>query len=207
MQFRGVILEGNSHAGKTSTLKSIKKLQANDEFSERSIIVLGEHYSQILNNVQGQYISLNHSDHLKLLQDRVDMLYKLFEWATYLGPASRKSRGLFFVLERFHLNHLVAFGDSAIDEIRKLELQLVQLGAKCVLLTISNEIVKERIQSRNPDEWKDKKQEEILESCSGLINAQNSYKKYAKTSLLETIELNTDDKDWDKYASDIMDVL
>jgi hypothetical protein len=55
---RGVILERYSNAGKTSVLKAIKLLQAQDETSERSIIVLSEHYSQVFNNVHGEFKSL-----------------------------------------------------------------------------------------------------------------------------------------------------
>lgn len=50
-QMRGIILEGYSHAGKTSVLKSLKLIQAQDELAERSVIVLSEHYSQVLHNI------------------------------------------------------------------------------------------------------------------------------------------------------------
>lgn len=51
MNIRGVILEGYSNAGKTSLLKAIKQSQALDESTELNVVILGEHYSQILNNV------------------------------------------------------------------------------------------------------------------------------------------------------------
>jgi len=71
------------------------------------------------------------------MQDRVGMLTKLNEWAKYLGASSRRSRGIFFILERFHLNHRVAYPDKYVDEIEAIEQELLNLGAKCALLTIS----------------------------------------------------------------------
>ncbi|MFD1176620.1 hypothetical protein ACFQ3W_09950 [Paenibacillus puldeungensis] len=77
MHIRGIILEGYSNSGKTSLLTNIKMMMAKDENAERSLIVLGEHYTQILNNVNGDFQSLNRSDHMKLLQERVEMLKKI----------------------------------------------------------------------------------------------------------------------------------
>ncbi|WP_339320259.1 hypothetical protein [Paenibacillus sp. FSL R10-2734] len=74
---RGIIIEGYSHAGKTSVLKALKLLQAQDESSERSIIVLSEHYSQILNNDHGEFQRLNRDEHLQVLKERVNMLKSL----------------------------------------------------------------------------------------------------------------------------------
>lgn len=66
--FRGIILEGYSNAGKTSVLKSLKKLQACDD-AERSIIILSEHYSQVLHKVNGELKWLGREEHLQLLKD------------------------------------------------------------------------------------------------------------------------------------------
>ncbi|MDQ6421762.1 hypothetical protein RB620_20250 [Paenibacillus sp. LHD-117] len=204
MHLRGVILEGYSNAGKTSVLKAIKRYQALDETAERSVVVLGEHYSQVLNNVHGQFISLTPEEHLKLLRDRVDMLKNLDSWAAHLGPASRSSRGLFFVLERFHLNHRAAFPDEKSAEISLIEQDLLAMGARCVLLTISDEVVEERVKSRQPAEWACKSREEIERSCNQLIHSQLEYRFQAERSIIPTLEINTDAKDWDEYARLIM---
>lgn len=89
MNIRGVILEGYSNAGKTSLLKAIKQSQALDESAELSVVILGEHYSQILNNVQGEFVRLSRDQHLELLRNRVGMLKNLNDWAAYLGPGKR----------------------------------------------------------------------------------------------------------------------
>lgn len=205
MNIRGVILEGYSNAGKTSVLKAIKQYQANEEEAELSVVILGEHYSQILNNVQGEVISLSRDQHIELLRNRVDMLKKLNDWANYLGPWKRKSRGLFFVLERFHLNHRVAFPEHDDTEINDIENQLINLGAKCILLTISKEVVEERIKSRNPSEWLNKSELEIERACKELVDTQNNLRYEATKSILPTLEINTDKKEWNEYVRLIMD--
>lgn len=205
MNIRGVILEGHSNAGKTSLLRALKKLQARDESAESSVVILGEHYSQVLQNVHGRLVRLSREQHLELLNDRVDMLKKLNDWANHLGPWSRKSRGLFFVFERFHLNHRAAFPDHDDTAIAKIEQRLKELGAKCILLTISPAVVEERIRSRNPESWEGKSGREVEEACKELLEAQDALRLHAGRSMVPTHEINTDGKDWDAYARMILE--
>lgn len=205
MNSRGIILEGYSNAGKTSLLQALKQYQAHEDASELSVVILGEHYTQILNNVQGTLTRLTREEHLELLRNRVEMLKSLNDWASFLGPWKRKSRGLFFILERFHLNHRVAFSNSDDTEITAIEHQLFELGAKCILLTVSDDIVEERIQSRNPNEWMNKSKAYIEQSCKELIETQNALRIQAARSIIPTKEINTDHKDWNEYARLIME--
>lgn len=200
MNIRGIVLEGYSNSGKTSLLRAIKQYQAQDESLESSVVILGEHYSQILNNVHGKLVQLSREQHIDLLRSRLDMIQQLKDWATFLGPGRRKSRGLFFVLERFHLNHRVAFSESNDIEITELEKQLYELVAKCMMLTISNDKVEERIKSRNPEDWINRSKEYIVQSCKELIETQNNLRIQAAKSVIPTHEINTDHKDWKEYA-------
>ena len=52
----GIVLEGLSTAGKTSVLKAIKLAQAQDAEAERSVVILGEHYSQQLQKIHGKEV-------------------------------------------------------------------------------------------------------------------------------------------------------
>lgn len=200
-EFRGIILEGYSHAGKTSVLKSLKQLHASDD-AERSIVVLSEHYSQVLHKVNGQLKRLSREEHLQLLRERVTMLKMLNDWSREIGQ-SQRSKGLFFILERFHLNHRVAFPHSLSVEIKQLEAQLFEMGARCTLLTVSPKNLEQRIRSRNPDEWEGKTVEEMKLACELLLEQQQEYRIQAGNSMIPTLEINTDNKDWDAIAEQI----
>jgi thymidylate kinase len=201
-EFRGIILEGYSNAGKTSVLKSLKQLQACDN-AERSIVILSEHYSQVLYKINGELKRLGREEHLQLLKERVMMLKKLNNWAREIGQSSQRSKGLFFILERFHLNHRVAFSHYISDEIMQLEVELFELGARCTLLTVSPENIKQRISSRNPNEWVGKTEEEMKMAGDLLLEQQQEYRSQAENSIIPTIEINTDNKDWKSYAKQI----
>lgn len=201
-RFRGIILEGYSNAGKTSVLKSLKKIQACD-VAERSIIVLSEHYSQVLHKVNDQLQRLSREEHLQLLKERVVMLEKLNNWAIEIGQSTKRQKGLFFILERFHLNYRVAFADNISDEIKQLEAELFEMGARCTLLTVTSKNLEQRISSRNPNEWVGKTEEEMKKACDLLLEKQQEYRRQAENSIIPTIEINTDNKDWESYAKQI----
>lgn len=49
------MLEGISCAGKTSVMYALKRLFAADLTLERNIVMLGEHYTQVLNSIGGEF--------------------------------------------------------------------------------------------------------------------------------------------------------
>jgi thymidylate kinase len=131
---KGIILEGLSCSGKTSIFRELKKNLATNAESERSLVALGEHYSQALQKVNESYVLTQRDEHLKLLESRISIIENLFKYANSLGPASIRSRGLFFIFERFHLNHLMSYESYDKDEFVKLENRLLKLNSKCILL-------------------------------------------------------------------------
>jgi thymidylate kinase len=203
-QIRGVVLEGLSCSGKTSTLRALKMVQAEDKEAERSLIVLSEHYSQVLNNVKGSLQRQERSEHLILLDERISMLEHLNDWVAHLGDWSRGSRGLFYILERFHINHRQAFLGENISELLEIENRLSSLGAKTVLLTISDNAVEERLRHREGAEWNRYSSVEIEEKCREFINMQILLREQSTFSPVKTIEINTDNMQWDEYARYIM---
>ncbi|MFD1176619.1 hypothetical protein ACFQ3W_09945 [Paenibacillus puldeungensis] len=90
-------------------------------------------------------------------------------------------------------------------EIKELEQNLVDLNAKCVLLTISDDIVKERILSRDAAFWKEKSNDDLLKACQEFIETQNQLREQAKLSKVPMLEINTDARDWDTYAKKIIE--
>ena len=204
---RGIILEGQSYTGKSSTLRALKRQQAQAERGEQSIVVLTEDYSQICNTIGGELVFLEREEHLRLLQERVEMLEQLNAWANKLGPDRYEQRELFFVLERFHLNHRVHWPKDDLGFLAKLEQRLFMLGAKCALLSISPAIAEQRVRERSPAKWARRSPAELAEKCSGLMQEQQRYREQVQLTCIPTLEINTDGQDWDRYAAQIQDFL
>jgi len=202
-QIRGIILEGQSCFGKSSIFQSIKQLHALENNAERNVVYLAEHYSQNLNWVNGEFKKLKKDENLKVLSDRISMLEQLNNYANSMGESSRRSRGLFFVFERFHLNYAFCFDAISSNEYLKLEQRLRNLNALSVLCTISQENTAQRLTHRASYTNEIVTDEVILE----YIKNQQQFIDIANKSTVPTLIINTDDLNWDKYAKMILDKI
>jgi len=204
---RGIILEGQSYAGKSSTLRALKRQHVQAERGEQSIVVLTENYSQICNMIGGELVFLEREEHLRLLQERVEMLEQLNAWTNKLGSDGYEQRGVFFVLERFHLNHRVFWSKDDLRFLAGLEQRLLQLGAKCALLSISPAKASQRIRERNSAKWARWSPAERADKCRRLMQEQQMYREQVQLTCIPTVEVNTDGQDWDLYAAQILNFL
>lgn len=201
---RGLVIEGLSTSGKTSLLSALKQAHTNAPNVERTLIVISEHYSQVLHSYHGVLHSMKRGEHIELLHRHVDYLEQLHNWINSLG-LTKTSNGIFYIPERFHLNHLHAFGSS--KEIRSLDQRLANLNAHCVLLTLSPQVVESRyIESRGQD-WNYLVMKEglsVAHTCQKFLDDQDRLRQCASQSLVPTQEITTDDVDWDRYAQQVM---
>jgi hypothetical protein len=201
---RGVIIEGLSITGKSSVFSAIKRLQSLTHNGEKTIIAICEHYSQVLHLYKGILRSMGKDEHIQLLNRHVDYLEQNYNWIDSLGH-TKPSNGVFYLLERFHVNHRAAFIDST--EIEMLEKRLVRLNAHCVLLTLSPDVVEPRFVESRSEAWKSYVMENhstITDACKKFLGDQEKLRMYAKQSLIPTLEINTDESDWDSYAKKIL---
>ncbi|MET3848689.1 hypothetical protein [Paenibacillus sp. OAE614] len=204
---RGVILEGLSTTGKTSVLSALKRVQSLSPHAERTMIALSEHYSQILHSDHGVLRSLDQNEHIQLLNQHIAYLEQLHGWIESLGHA-KPSNGIFFILERFHLNHRSAFADHS--KIEALEQRLLRLNAKCVLLTLSPEAVPTRFVESRGEAWRSyvmANHPSADEACRKFVEDQERLRTCMKQSLIPAMEINTDEAAWDDYANQILRVL
>lgn len=201
-QIRGIILEGQSCSGKTSIFNAIKQCHFLEDDAERNVIYLAEHYSQTLNFVNGKFQLLSREENLKVLSDRISMLEQLNDYANAMGVNSRRSRGLFFVFERFHLNYAHNFNDITSEAYVKLEQRLCNLNAQAVLCTISAGNTEQRLLHRATYTNEAVTQEDIIE----YIESQKQFVGFAKRSAVPTMIINTDERNWDRYAQMILNV-
>ena len=202
-QIRGIILEGQSCSGKTSIFNALKVSHALEEDAERNVIFLAEHYSQTLNCVNGSFQNLDQKENLKVLSDRISMLEQLNNYANSMGEHSRRSRGLFFVFERFHLNYAFCHNDISSEEYIKLQERLLNLNAQVVLCTISPENVQKRLIHRATFTNEEVTQEGIMK----YIEDQQRFIDIANKSSINTMIINTDDLNWNRYAKMILNKI
>lgn len=123
---------------------------------------------------------------------------------TSLGR-TKTSNGVFYIFERFHLNHRAAFGMST--GLDTLEQRLSNLNALCVLLTMSPDVIESGYVESRGEDWKTyvmKGFSSSAEACHKFINGQENMRNCVKQSLVPAFEINTDDADWDSYAEQIM---
>ena len=194
------MLEGISCAGKTSTMYAIKRLFATDLNLERNIIMLGEHYTQVLNSINGELKNHEHIEHTEMLFKRVEMIEQLYEWACHLGDFRRSSRGLYTVLERGLINHTAYYEDYDTKQIKELVRRFKALEVEAIVLIISDEHLEKRIRQR--DELM-----KISNTSSFYREQAEKAKKYQDNMLSATNKTNlpfriicTDAMDWDEYA-------
>ncbi len=200
---RGIILEGMPCSGKTSLLNALKRIHAVNPENERSVIILGEHYSQVLQSVNGEPFKYNCREHIEILNGRVEMLEGLNNHSESLGPYSRRARGVFFIYERFHLNHRHAFPENDQADIENIEARLSNLNAVCYLLSISNSKVGERLITRD-NHLSTLSDSDMQLKVDEYTCSRDELDVIANSSLLECKKLNTDSLNWDMYASNII---
>lgn len=200
---RGVIIEGLSTTGKSSVFSALKRLHSQTHNGEKTIIAVSEHYSQVLHSYKGVLRAMDKDEHIQLLSRHVDYLEQQYNWIDSLGH-TKPSNGVFYLLERFHINHRAAFKTSS--EIEMLEKRLSRLNSHCVLLTLSQDVVKPRYIESRGEAWRSyvmENQSTETESCQKFLEDQEKLRMYAKQSLIPTLEINTDEADWDYYAKQI----
>jgi len=196
---RGIAIEGISTSGKTSLFKAIKK-EHTARNQERSFLALGEHYSQVLHNKEGILERSSVDDHVKLLKSKIDFLVNLGEWGDSLGDASIQSRGVFYVFDRFLLNHKVAFPESTISD---LETMFLKCNPKTILLLISPDKIRERIKMRETG----LSAKDLDRLAENYIREQERYIELSRISNIPTSEIKTDGMNWDGFARRAMDFV
>jgi hypothetical protein len=205
---RGLILEGTGAAGKTSIAAAIRMALPLDPDNERSLFALTETYTQVLNEANGQLVRLNCAEHRALLERQVGLIEAVNDHVRPMGDRTRRSSGLLFLLERVQLNHRASFAqDEDFDGvgIDRLEDRLLALGAKCVLLTVSDAVIEDRAMVRRNVQFdsvtaKNARIEEI-------IAEQHWVRVQVKHSSIPTLEINTDSMNWAGIAAQAMAFL
>lgn len=180
MRMRMIIFEGIASSGKTTLARLLKQHLVNAEsVSENDTLMT------IFDN-RDPYIAL---DHLQGVFDR-----------------DVKNKSHVVIIDRFHLTH--AFRTvQKLDFFEHLEDRLAEHGAFLVLLTIRPEKIEERIIETTEirkDGWTRRKKGTIHERVEYYIHQQEQLRNAFLASKLPKIEIDTTDKEWKKYLSEIV---
>ncbi|TQR95523.1 hypothetical protein [Paenibacillus ottowii] len=128
---------------------------------------------------------MDKKEHIQLLNRHVYYLEQQYNWIDLLGHL-KPSNGVFYLLERFHLNHRAVFINTA--EIEMLEKRLSSMNAHCMLLTLSKDSVEPRFIEIRSDTWRSYIKENhptIAEACEKFLEDQEKLLMYAKQILKE----------------------
>ena len=161
-----------------------------------------------MNESNGQLLRLNCAEHLALLERQVALIETVNDHVRPMDERTRRSSGLLFLLERVQLNHRASFAaDADFDGagIDRLEARLLALGARCVLLTVSDAVIEDRAVVRRNLQFdsvtaKNARIEEI-------IAEQHWVRAQLQHSRIPTLEINTDSMDWFVIAAQAMAFL
>ncbi len=145
-------------------------------------------------------MDLSREENLKVLSDRIGMLEHLSAYANNMGLQSRRSRGLFYVFERFLLNYSFAHKDKESKPFRNVEERLLCLNPKVILCTISDSSVEERLRHRAQYTGISVTKEDVLK----YLEVQREFIEVARSSKLALQIINTDNMDWVKFELKIL---
>ncbi|WP_414048653.1 hypothetical protein [Macrococcus animalis] len=193
-KFNGIIIEGHSYTGKTSLFNELKKIVVMTN-TKRSLIFITEHFTQIrYTNHTGCTFEISKQKHISLLMQHVDYLNNLSTWINDEIKHGKPSSDLFYMIERFHLNHIVHFGNN--NEIIQIQNKIQNINPICILLTVSEKVMCERIKLRYPNI----NNEELHNELELFKSIQEKYINIAENSIVPYIIVNTDKMDWANIA-------
>ncbi|UTH13852.1 hypothetical protein [Macrococcus equipercicus] len=196
-KFKGIIIEGYSYTGKSSIFNELKKLQTLSN-KERSAVSISEHFTQILNvNRQGEIFEISQDKHVSLLESHLNYLSHLSNWINNEINHGKSSSDFYYMIERYHLNHMVHFGNH--KDIIQLQHKLIELNPICVLLIVSNSEMCKRIKLRYPQISED----DLKKEFEKFKQIQEKYLKAATYSIIPYMVINTDSMDWKGLANQI----
>jgi hypothetical protein len=151
----GLLLEGVSGSGKTALLRAL--LDGNDFASggPLSTMILTEHQTQRVLEKRDREQGLTVVDNLGLLEGHVGYLESLnarleaMEWCRK-GQTNQRVR---FVLERFHLTHVVQYEHMTWPMLEDIDRRLADLRATLVLLLVDEAALHDRLFSGRDEAW------------------------------------------------------
>mgnify|MGYP001100720156 CR=1 FL=1 len=203
--FQGIILEGISGTGKTSVFEALIKHEKVQSIPAKSKLILSEHHTQRILELEEQQGILTPEHHTELLDQLVAFIEQLNHRTTHRGWHSDhlQEQDLFFLLERFHLTHVFRFPYMNWSQVVVIDHRLESLGAVLCLLTVNAETLEKRLFSRRNECWLNYLKQygnspsEIVDT---LITRQKVAQELTALSSLPALVIDTSDNTIDQVT-------
>jgi thymidylate kinase len=190
MYSRGLIIEGISNSGKTTIFNYLKQRISSEPSWERTCLFFSEQFSQILYKKNDQFCKLTKEEHISLLDERISCIESLDKWTGEFEPVKRSKR-IFYIFERFHLNHRICFGNGNIE---KIEERIEEINGKCLLLHVTEEELFHRYENRENKKGEIEKSKLIDLVKSGMAEQEKLIYEAKKSNILTKIVSSNIDK-------------
>lgn len=204
--FQGIILEGISGTGKTSVFESLAKHEKIQLIPAKSKLILSEHHTQRILELEEQQGILTPQHHIELLDQLVAFMEQLNHRTTHRGWHSDhlQEQDLFFLFERFHLTHVFRFPSMNWSQVVAIDHRLKSLGTFLCLLTVNAETLEKRLFSRRNKCWLNYLKQygaspsEIVDT---LLNRQKVAQELTALSSLPTLVIDTSENTIDQVTN------
>ena len=175
-----------------------------------SLLIISEHHTQRVLETGSRNGTLTLVDHHTLLNEHLEYIETRLHWlsgADWCDP-EQEAHYLFFILERFHLTHVIHYDYIDWRQMQDIDHRLDPIGGKLILLTSEYDSLRKRFfrENTNPH-WRNyirrfgSSETEILEF---FVQRQNQYIELADRSVLKHQILPTDGQTVEKIAKQIL---
>ena len=203
----GLLVEGIVSSGKTSI---IRELHSHDAWAQRdSKLVLSDFFTDRAN----EHLRTRDESSYRTLMRRnlaaLEALHRVEASSPLLQSGS--GRDLCFILERFHLSHAVHHAGGEAEVFGDIDRELGNLGCKIVLLTVQEMFIGSRVAElfrlRGPrwQMYQNRLQKRVGDLGVYFGGIQRQLVDLAEASSLESLCVDTTERDWTRHALEIIE--
>ena len=203
----GILLEGVVASGKTSVIRAIE--QQTPWRSRGCKLVLSEFYTERAN----EHLRTRNAESYRVLMEKNLRLLEAAHQIEVTSPQLSPGTGhdMAYMVERFHLTNAISYADEQFDAYEDIDRHLGRLRCGLVLLVVDEmmigprlaEVYRERTQAWR--EYQDRLQSRVGDLGRHYVARQRAYRAGAEWSALESIVVNTTDKNWSRCAEEVLD--
>jgi len=203
---RGLVLEGVPCVGKSSVIRAVLSSGALARRPSVSLMVLGEHITQRAVESREHAGTITAADNVALLQHTLSMLDAQHQLlASGAWRCGVESHELAFVLDRFHLTHVLHYPHVGWADVDAVDERLGAVGTRLAVLVMDESVMPQRILRARGEGWRAYisqfgTEEEIV---AHYAEQQVGFLQLAERSRLPSLVLDATEADWGGLAEQL----